>query len=148
MGITVISAPAASAPCTNTPSTPSTVDGSTTNFAALLTSQIAGPQMANNVLSASPAREDKGDADKDGDLIRDILAAQDPRQAAQNAIPNIAPAIENRPRIDVDRNSPNSANQHSDVPLGELGNEAKMPGDSIQVAQNQIEGLLVSPPLH
>ena len=122
MGITVLSAPAASAsmPGINALSAAPglAADGIPIDFAALLTGQIAGlPQAATNVSSTSSARASKEDADLEDNLISDILFAQDPVQAAQNVIPNIAPAIENRLQLDVDRNGLLSSSKQLDMAL-------------------------------
>lgn len=131
MGITVISAPAASTASTNALNVTAAPvsDGIAIDFASLLTSQISGlPQAANNVTDARSVQKSKTEEVKDSNLILDLLPAQDPAQAAQNAIPNIAPAIENRPKIDVDRNSLTPSIQQPNVPLSILGNDAKNTG--------------------
>ena len=131
MGITVISAPAASTASTNALNVTAAPvsDGIAIDFASLLTGQIAGlPQATNSFSNARSVQESTTKEDKDSHLIRDLLSAQDPAQAAQNAIPNIVPTLENRPEIDVDRNSLISSNQQPNVPLSILGNDAKNTG--------------------
>ena len=131
MGITVISAPAASTANTNAPnvSAAPVSDGIALDFASLLTGQIAGlPQETNNLTSAKSVQELKSDSEKDSKLIRDLLTAQDTAQAAQNAIPNITATIENRPKIGVDRNTLISSNQQPNAPLSEPGNDARNAG--------------------
>lgn len=131
MGITVISAPAASTASTNALNVTAAPvsDGIAIDFASLLIGQIVGlPQATNSLSNARSVQEPKTKEDKDSHLIRDLLSAQDPAQAAQNAIPNIAPTIENRPKIDVDRNSLISSNQQPNAPLSELSNDAKNAG--------------------
>ena len=100
MGITVISAPAASTASTNALNVTAAPvsDGIAIDFASLLTGQIAGlPQATNSFSNARSVQEATTKEDKDSHLIRDLLSAQDPAQAAQNAIPNIVPTLENRP---------------------------------------------------
>ncbi|MBK7413946.1 MAG: flagellar hook-length control protein FliK [Dechloromonas sp.] len=131
MGITVISAPAASTASTNALNVTAAPvsDGIAIDFASLLTGQIAGlPQATNSFSNARSVQESTTKEDKDSHLIRDLLSAQDPAQAAQNAIPNIVPTLENRPEIDVDSNSLISSNQQPNVPLSILGNDAKNTG--------------------
>ena len=131
MGITVISAPAASTASTNALNVTAAPvsDSIAIDFASLLIGQIVGlPQATNSLSNARSVQEPKTKEDKDSHLIRDLLSAQDPAQAAQNAIPNIVPTLENRPEIDVDRNSLISSNQQPNVPLSILGNDAKNTG--------------------
>ncbi len=131
MGITVISAPAAITASTNALNVTAAPvsDGIAIDFASLLTGQIAGlPQATNSFSNARSVQESTTKEDKDSHLIRDLLSAQDPAQAAQNAIPNIVPTLENRPEIDVDSNSLISSNQQPNVPLSILGNDAKNTG--------------------
>jgi flagellar hook-length control protein FliK len=126
MGITVLSAPAAITASTagSTAALSAALgpalaaDAAPIDFAALLTGQIAGlPQVTNNAVNTEPVREGKEDTAQDDDLIRDILSAQDPASAAQNALPNIPPALENRPQIDVDRNSQTASNVQLGIAL-------------------------------
>jgi flagellar hook-length control protein FliK len=125
MGITVISAPATSAASTAGSNALSAALGPTlaadvlpVDFAALLSGQIAGlPQAANQIAATSTTQEAKEANDKDRNLLRDILLAQDPLQSSQNVVPNITPALENRPKIDVDRNSDAFSNMQLGIAL-------------------------------
>lgn len=130
MGITVISTPAVSATSTASIASPNAApmvgsDGIPIDFAALLTSQIAAlPQVTSNFSNTGLIREAKEDSDQDGDMIRDMLLAQDPAQTAQNVIPNISPIVENRPQIDVDRKPQPLATS----PIGKFSEEKKEAG--------------------